>query len=80
MDLAEVRTHFIAIQTCFLTYAGKNNGKGSAFTIHIIFLLHSISRVALEKAKDHGYLDVDPPFVEYDYSKYRPKEQVTSTT
>ena len=29
-------------------------------------------RVALEKAKDHGYLDLDPPFIEYDYDKYRP--------
>lgn len=29
-------------------------------------------RVALEKAKDHGYLDLDPPFIEYDYGKYRP--------
>ena len=28
--------------------------------------------MALEKAKDHGYLDVDPPFIEYDYDKYRP--------
>lgn len=27
-------------------------------------------RVALEKAKDHGYLDLTPPFVEYDYEKY----------
>ena len=30
-------------------------------------------RVALKKAKDHGYLDLDPPFVEYDYDMYRPK-------
>merc|ERR1712038_1915415 len=29
-------------------------------------------RVALEKAKDHGYLEVDPPFIEYDYDKYKP--------
>ena len=28
--------------------------------------------MALEKAKDHGYLDVDPPFIKYDYDKYRP--------
>jgi small subunit ribosomal protein S18b len=30
-------------------------------------------RVELEKARDHGMLDVDPPFVEYDYDYYRPK-------
>ncbi len=37
-------------------------------------------RVALEKAKDHGYLDLDPPFVEYDYDKYRPKERKAEET
>ncbi len=31
-------------------------------------------RVALEKAKDHGYLYITAPFVEYDYDKYKPKE------
>ena len=31
-------------------------------------------RIELTKARDHGYLNVDPPFVEYDYDKYRPKE------
>jgi len=30
-------------------------------------------RVAIEKARDYGYLDVDAHFVEYDYSKYAPK-------
>ncbi len=30
-------------------------------------------RIALEKARDHGLLNVDPPFVEYDYDMYRPK-------
>ena len=29
--------------------------------------------VAIEKAKDLGLLDVDSPFVEYDYEKYRPR-------
>jgi len=28
--------------------------------------------VAIEKARDHVYLDVDAPFVEYDYEKYKP--------
>ena len=27
--------------------------------------------VAIEKARDYGYLDVDAPFVEYDYEKYK---------
>merc|ERR1712170_325174 len=27
--------------------------------------------VALEKAKDHGYLDIDPPFISYDYEVYK---------
>ena len=30
--------------------------------------------VEIEKARDHGYLDLDPPFVQYDYDKYRPAE------
>ena len=28
--------------------------------------------VAIEKAKDLGLLDIDSPFVEYDYDKYKP--------
>jgi len=28
----------------------------------------------IERAKDRGLLKVDPPFVEYDYSRYKPKE------
>ena len=34
--------------------------------------------MALEKAKDHGYLDVDPPFIEYDYDKYKPSGEGTA--
>lgn len=30
--------------------------------------------VAIEKARDFGLLTVDQPFIEYDYDKYRPKE------
>ena len=30
--------------------------------------------IALEKAKDHGYLNIDATFVEYDYEKYMPKQ------
>ena len=30
--------------------------------------------VAIEKARDYGYLDVDAHFVEYDYTKYMPKK------
>ena len=37
-------------------------------------------RVALEKAKDHGYLDLDPPFIEYDYDKYRPSGETLTDT
>ena len=33
-------------------------------------------RVAIEKARDYGYLDVDAHFVEYDYSKYAPKNML----
>ena len=34
--------------------------------------------MALEKAKDHGYLDLDPPFIEYDYDKYRSSGEETA--
>ena len=30
--------------------------------------------VAIEKAKDMGLLDIDAPFVEYDYQKYMPNK------
>ena len=30
-------------------------------------------KIHMEKAKDHGYLDVDSPQVEYDYNEYRTK-------
>ncbi len=36
-----------------------------------MIIIPNFRRVALEKAKDHGLLDLDPPFVEYDYDKYR---------
>ncbi len=28
----------------------------------------------IEKARDRGLLKVDPPFVEYDYSLYKPRD------
>jgi len=30
-------------------------------------------KIHMEKAKDHGYLDVDSPQVEYDYNEYKSK-------
>ena len=34
--------------------------------------------IAIEKARDYGYLDVDAEFVEYDYEKYKPKSLSSS--
>ena len=36
--------------------------------------------VAIEKAKDMGLLDIDAPFVEYDYQKYMPKQTLSTNS
>ena len=42
-------------------------------TTHVCREQYKNLMVAIEKARDYGYLDVDAHFVEYDYSKYIPK-------
>jgi len=42
-------------------------------TTHVCREQYKNLMVAIEKARDYGYLDVDAHFVEYDYSKYMPK-------
>merc|ERR1719150_852875 len=50
------------------------NGKVLTWeTTHVCREQYKNLMVAIEKARDHGYLDVDAHFVEYDYSKYMPK-------
>jgi len=56
----------------FLTdYNGKVLGWE---TTHVCQEQYKNYRVAIEKARDYGYLDVDAEFVEYDYTKYMPKK------
>ena len=51
------------------------NGKVLTWkTTHVCQDQYKNILVAIEKARDYGYLDVDTEFVEYDYSKYMPKK------
>ncbi len=52
----------VSVLHCVVRVSMSNPSNGS-------FL---VCRVAIEKAKDHGYLDIDPPFVEYDYELFKP--------
>ena len=44
-------------------------------TTHVCQTKYQELLVAIEKARDYGYLDVDTEFVEYDYDKYKPKSE-----
>jgi len=41
---------------------------------------YSKLEIAIEKAKDMGLLDIDAPFVEYDYQKYMPKQTLSTNS
>ena len=57
----------------FLT---EYNGKVLTWkTTHVCQEQYKNILVAIEKARDYGYLDVDTNFVEYDYSKYIQKPE-----
>ena len=56
----------------FLT---EYNGKIHSWkTTHVCQHQYKNILVAIEKARDYGYLDVDTDFVAYDYSKYMPNK------